>query len=501
MKEEIQITISNSKKLLSLKKGESLFAWLRKSGLFHGEFCGGIGKCGRCKVRFLENAPLPMPSERRLLTPEELRSGLRLACVTKPVADCEIELCFPEEKKMFVLDRLLENRGMNGEASFDFGSPCRCEKDEMVIADIGTTTIAMLLVEKGSGQIKASYHQLNPQRKYGSDVISRIGAGMSGESSELSKLVREVLLQGLKELGGDPQFMAAAGNTGMIYLLMEKPLEGLAKAPFTAANREEIVTQSGGLTTYIMPGISAFVGGDISAGIYALLMQMQEDRKKRLADEKSIPDETILLLDLGTNGEMALLTPKEIYVTATAAGPAFEGRTGLWGRDMVSFLADLMQNGLIDRYGTLKEPFFSDGLRVKEVRITQEDIRALQLAKAAVRTGIEILCKQAGCRYDEIDRVCLAGGFGYLIDPQKAGQIGLLPKELAGKAEAVGNTALTGLFLKYREYGKAGMECSLTHDLSRRERICDRIQNAKVFNLAECPEFNENYVKHMNLGE
>jgi uncharacterized 2Fe-2S/4Fe-4S cluster protein (DUF4445 family) len=257
-----------------------------------------------------------------------------------------------------------------------------------------------------------------------------------------------------------------------------------------------------GLKTFIMQGISAFVGGDISAGIYAML---------------TCYSGTSLLLDLGTNGEMALVTSHDIYVTATAAGPAFEGRTNLWGRDMVKLLADLLDQHIIDEYGTLKEPYFTKGVQVGEANITQDDIRMIQLAKAAVRAGIEILCKQAGVAMEEIDNVCLAGGFGYYIDCERAGRIGLLPPFLVDKAKAVGNSALLGTFLRYRNYdipvntverddnssmSQDNRFDTYQHNSSDRDKddIMKRITNAKSFNLANIAEFQENYMNYLNLN-
>lgn len=487
MTDTITITIKESDTKLSLKKGESFFRLLREKGLFDTEHCGGIGKCGRCLVRFFNNAPLPTPSERRLLKPEELRDGMRMACVTKPFRDCEIMLCFPKKRETFILDHFQIEKEKLTPVSND---------ETMIITDLGTTTLAMLLVDKNSGKILKSFRRVNPQRKYGSDVISRIEAGLGGKAGELAGLIRETIEEGVAELGGNPQFMALAGNTAMIYLLLQYDLTGLSREPFTAQNREEIVTELG-IRTYIMPGISTFVGGDISAGIYALLelkgQSVPDNDSSEVHEERGAKGTTSLLLDLGTNGEMALLTEDDIFVTATAAGPAFEGRTNLWGRDMVKLVADFLDNHMIDSYGTIQEPYREKGIQVGEVNITQDDIRAIQLAKAAVRTGIEVLCKQAEAPVESIKRVYLAGGFGYYIDCERAARIGLLPKELAKKAETAGNTALLGLFLKYRKY-----DDSVTNK-TENDPVMDRIFRAKAFNLARVAEFEDNYIGQINF--
>ena len=231
-----------------------------------------------------------------------------------------------------------------------------------------------------------------------------------------------------------------------------------------------------------------------------------------------------LLLDLGTNGEMALRTNTGIYVTSTAAGPAFEGGNirwgmgsvdgaianakfvggrltvhtigektpvGICGTGVIETVAELLQAGIIDANGKLIEPYFKTGYPLAEnaqgekIYLTQADIREIQMAKAAVRAGIEVLCMRAGVTFQQIEQVYLAGGFGYYLDVKKAAVIGILPQELAEKTTAAGNTALGGA-LQYLE----------TPD---KKALMEVVAEAGEVSLAEDEAFKERYISYMGF--
>lgn len=258
---------------------------------------------------------------------------------------------------------------------------------------------------------------------------------------------------------------------------MGYPCDGLGRAPFTPYEIRTIHVTSQDLfaddrlkaNVCICPGISAFVGADITSGICVLGMEKSE--------------EICLLIDLGTNGEMALGNKEKLLVTSTAAGPAFEGGnitygigsipgaicnaefendklavktiqnmppTGICGTGVIEIIAALLKKGIIDETGLLENMWFEDGYPVAigengaHIVLTQEDIREVQLAKAAVRGGIGTLLHHYGITADQVDHVYIAGGFGYALDDEKAIQIGMFPKEFSGKVKAVGNSSLGG---------------------------------------------------------
>lgn len=356
----------------------------------------------------------------------------------------------------------------------------------LAVADIGTTTVAMLLYDR-KGEVADRYVVVNPQTAYGADVISRIRAAEDPKAAEaMHGQIRQVLEQGMKRFrggveDGETLYLVLAANTTMTYLLMGWDVAELGRAPFRASRLSGAETEIGGVPCFVFPGLSAFVGGDIVAGIMACGMCERE--------------ELTLLIDLGTNGEMVLGNSKRRIACATAAGPAFEGgvNRGVWGSDMISLLARLRQEGILDETGLLTEPYFERGIRIGNVTVTQEAVRSIQLAKGAIAAGIEILLEHFGVGPEAVERVVLAGGFGYYLRPEAAAVIGLLPKELAEKAVSGGNTALSGALLAGRKI--------LAEDgcMSLVRRLAETALCTEVLNLAEEPAFENQYVKLMNF--
>lgn len=357
----------------------------------------------------------------------------------------------------------------------------------LAVADIGTTTVAMLLYDR-KGEVADRYVAVNPQTAYGADVISRIRAAEDPEAADaMQRQIRQLLEQGLERFRGllddrETLYLVLAANTTMTYLLMGWEPAELGRAPFRASRLSGAETVIGGVPCFVFPGISAFVGGDILAGILACGMCERE--------------ELTLLIDLGTNGEMVLGGRKRRIACTTAAGPAFEGgaNRGVWGADMISLLARLRQEGLLDETGLLAEPHFERGIRISNVMVTQEAVRSVQLAKGAIAAGIEILLDRFGVGPEAVERVVLAGGFGYYLRPESAAAIGILPEELARKAVAGGNTALSGALLAGRQILAEGGCTGLVRQLT------ETALHTEVLNLAEEPEFSQRYVLLMNLG-
>lgn len=347
---------------------------------------------------------------------------------------------------------------------------------ELAIADLGTTTIAMEWYD-GQGKKRGEHVCSNPQRVFGTDVISRIQAAENPMlRRQMQQLVRQALSEGLtrfRQQGGQPEKLVVAGNTTMLYLLMGHDPAPLGTAPFTAGYlaSEELTLE--GVETVTLPGLSAFVGGDIMAGILACGMDQRE--------------EITLLVDLGTNGELVLGNRERLICCGTAAGPAFEGGGDIWGADMIALTARLMELGLVDETGLLAEPYFEQGITIGDVHITQERIRQMQTAKAAICAGIRTLAAAYGLTGPEqLSRVWLAGGFGYFLDVQAAVSLGLLPQCLEGRVTAVGNTALAGAWL----YGSGT-------DMGRRTELLR--QRTQVLNLAGQQDFESDFVEAMYL--
>lgn len=354
--------------------------------------------------------------------------------------------------------------------------------------DLGTTTIAIALYDLKGHPIDY-FAEVNPQVQYGADVLSRIEAATDGlKAKHLQSLVMEVLERGCRKLLQERQVederltCVLACNTTMLYLLVGRNPEELGHAPFQVRHKEVTEISIAGRRCTCVPVLSAFVGGDIMSGISAVGMQDSE--------------ETMLFIDLGTNGEIVLGNKHRIIACATAAGPAFEGgpSRGIWGADMVHLLAQLRKRQLVDETGLLSEAYFEEGVQIEGVHITQQAIRAFQLAKAAIRAGIEELLESYGITETDVARVVLAGGFGYYLNPKEAAQVGLLSEELAGKTVAVGNASLWGAFKTSYAFAQGKDEAV--------KAVWQRLQqDVEILNLAEQEGFQERFVEEMNFPE
>jgi uncharacterized 2Fe-2S/4Fe-4S cluster protein (DUF4445 family) len=390
--------------------------------------------------------------------------------------------------------------------------------------DIGTTTIAMVLYD-AKGEELDSYTCINPQRSYGVDVLSRVLAGSDPKTArELQRFVLQVLEEGLTRFcsqlhkehsplreehssssealpssretlsalsetisfSRDALSFSLVANTTMIYLLLGWDPSELGEAPFypsrmfQAAYPEDFSVVIAGVPGVIVPGFSAFLGGDSAADLLALHMWDRED--------------ITLLLDLGTNGEILLGNRHKILAASTAAGSAFEGGVpGVWGTDKIVLTARLLKEGIIDHTGLLSEEWFDKGIRIGDVLMTQKVIRSLQLAKGAIAAGVSILLDKYGIQdLSEVTQVVLAGGFGYYLQKEDAARIGLLPNTLAAKAIPGGNTALAGAYL-YGRMLQAGTDTQISRQLQSLSRA------VTIVNLAEEQDFIDRFVAALDF--
>lgn len=324
-----------------------------------------------------------------------------------------------------------------------------------VAVDIGTTTVAAIRLEKG--RVAAAHSELNAGRRFGADVLSRIESAAAGRGAELRSIMEYQLKKCVEAVGGADERTVIAANTTMVSLLMGYDCSGLGRYPFRAPELNNI--HKGNRS--IVGGISAFVGGDITSGLYMCGFDESRDIN--------------LFIDLGTNGEMAIGNREGILCTSTAAGPAFEGGriscgtgsaegavcavslregrietiggkppAGICGTGIVELVAELLEAGIIDETGRYIERYAGGYELAPGIVFTQKDVRELQTAKAAVRAGIETLIEEYGAADGDIRHVYIAGGFGRRLNIEKACRVGLLPKRFSGRTRAVGNSALGG---------------------------------------------------------
>ena len=496
---------------LSARPGETLLDVLREhEGMPVHAPCGGQGTCQKCTV-FLSGPEGETPVL-ACRTPAEEGMTLRLP----PVAPLAVELDSAARAS------LPADPGLSG-----YGIAC----------NIGTTTVVCQLTELATGKVLASAGEGNAQRPYGADVIARIRASMDGRRPALTAAITGQLSRMIGELcrsAGVPveevSRMVVAGNTTMCHLLAGLPPDGIGVAPFTPVSRFGDCHDARALglpfdgEVYICPAVSGYVGGDITADLLAAGL----DRA----------DAPALLIDVGTNGEMALGYGDRFVCCSTAAGPAFEGAqirfgmtaapgaisevrleggkvvcsvigggpaVGVCGSGLIDAVALMLELGAVDETGRMLDveeddipeeaaPYLfllddSPAFRLADgVAVTQADIRKLQLGKGAIAAGVRVMLDAYGAEFGQVGRLLLAGGFGSYIRPESAARIGLIPAELLPVTQAVGNTAAQG-----------ALEALVSSDA--RARLARLQANMDYRELSNLPQFNDAYMDAMMFPE
>lgn len=486
--------------------GEPIRDRIKALGIFIDSPCGGRGRCGKCLVRLSPDG-------------EQVK-----ACQTPINGDLSVYL--PDEMKMSIAGA--EPKQSDVSYTGQLG----------VAVDIGTTTVVAHLTELATGKRIATASGVNEQRAYGADVINRITYCSKNGHETLTRLIRDELAdlirQTCKASGAkteDIHYIAIAGNTVMQHLAAGYSPVGLGVAPYIPVSLfgEELpagtdLPVAADAVMYFAPCISPYVGGDITAGILACGLE-----------DKHHP---CFFIDIGTNGEMAVKLGDRYYCCATAAGPAFEGAEiakgmaaivgavnhvslgdnglsyttigdvrplGICGSGLLDTLAVMLKIGAVDETGRLLDAEEAppaaaerigkvDGKNVfylsKEdnVYMTAGDVRKLQLAKAAISSGIHTLMQSAGITPEEISEFFIAGGFGSYLDKNSAAAIGLFPKSFLPVAKTMGNTAGEGAAIAV---------CSKT----ARDTLTHICQSSEYIDLSTSPIFHELFVDRMMFDE
>ncbi len=570
--------------------GESLLSALQRGGVTVPAPCGGHGTCGKCRVKVLSGDAGEITAEEKRLLAGEMEKGWRLACrcavtgditLEVPASDVdarvlvdggmgEIDLCPASRRAVLPADppsladqrsdaeRVREAAGAEsvafsalpqmsraareGAAVFLFrGAVMSAEGDTArnlgVAVDVGTTTMAAYLTDLDSGETLEKASCLNPQRAHGGDVISR--ADYAAQSGENLMALRRQVTGAIEDMTGrmldkaglgmkDVRHVVAVGNTIMMHLLLGLDPRHIAASPFAPVYTRSVDVPAGALgmtlpRAMVTPGpcVAGYVGADTVAAILSCDMDRSPDIH--------------LMIDIGTNGEIALGGQGGIVCCSAAAGPAFEGAhihcgsgaalgavdsvkihdgqvdittiggaapATICGSGLVDAVAEMLKEEIIDETGRLDEdeipdeyadrlievdgkPAFSlDGRGEEGVFITQKDLREVQLAKAAIAAGIEVLMESMGIRYGQVKSLYLAGGFGNYIRRESAVEIGLLPSQMRDKIVPVGNAAGSGARRML---------------LSRRdeERAARIAADAKYIELSARPDFQDKFVENM----
>lgn len=400
--------------------------------------------------------------------------------------------------------------------------------------DLGTTSLAGVLVDESGRRIAAG--QLpNPQKSFGSDILRRLEAARAGQGKELQALLVagiDALVKDLCEQVGleraSISVAAAAANPAVTTLLRNLPAEPILFPPYRPAATTAVdfdlqdVGLSGLPPLYLFPLVNGFVGGDLIAFLYS----------------QPEPCAPTLYIDVGTNAEMALYDGQCWLVTSVAAGPAFEGEgvscgmpygdgaisgvrsvdgrlqldvagsgapVGLCGSGLAEVIATGLAEGLIDRHGTIVDPDqvasgFSRYLKRQadrvdlqlyrdaagEIVLSQQDVRNFQLAKAAVKAGVECLVARAGLPEDEIDRLVLTGAFGFSLSKPVLKRVDMIPPNMVDRVRFEPGGALAGV-------------CCMLLATEGREQVAALTSRLKPYPLSGTPAFEKAFIKALDF--
>ncbi len=463
------VTLLPHNLILQAEPGINLHCLLAKEGLIDAP-CGGNGTCGKCRV---------------IADGKEV-----LACRTEIHGDMTV---------------MLPQRAAN---------TATAKAGKRAAFDIGTTTLVCHLLD-GQGNMVTSASMRNPQTAYGADVVSRIRAALSGQAEALTRLIRRAMQELLCSICRSPEeieVVSVVGNPTMQQLFLGIPADNMARIPYVSvlckpsvSDAAEIFPNCPRAKLLTVPDISGFVGADTVAAILSCGLQNR--------------DELTLLVDIGTNGEMVLGSKHRMVACATAAGPALEGAsiqfgmraepgaidhvwleqgklqcstvggiaaTGICGSGLIDAVAAAMDLGLLNHRGKIAE---GDKIMLTDrVCLTQEDIRQVQLAKGAIRAGIDLLAAHLGAAVSDIRQVALAGAFGSFLRPESACRIGLLPEALLPKITAVGNAAGNGAVLLANHPEKLALAGQIA-------------EKAEYLDLSTLPVFPKTFAKAMELPQ
>ena len=470
--------------------GETLLELMRGAGADIHAPCGGNGTCRQCLATVSGRCRFADGTER------ECDSEEVLACQTWAAGDLTVT---PRETggARILTDTVDLPAGGEGLG---------------LAVDIGTTTVAAYLYDLRTGKCLGERGAMNAQRAWGGDVISRIRHASTPEGlNALCSAIRGQIRAMAESLCPDLsaiRYVSIAANTVMEHLFAGLSPESIGVAPFAPLSLFGTETAAADYMDcfapdcrlYLCPAVAGYVGGDITAGL--------------LSSGASERETLVLFIDVGTNGEMGLGNREEFLTCATAAGPAFEGAEiecgspaqngainsvasdlsfctlgegeprSICGSGLIDAVAALLRNEIIDETGRMEDERYSFS---EHVWLSGRDVRQLQLAKAAIRAGIETLLEQSGKNYDDVSEVLIAGGFGAYLRVDSACAIGLLPPALRNRTRHVGYSAGRGAALALTAEGRRALEA-----LHNRCRYSE---------LSGSALFNDKYIEAMMFDE
>jgi uncharacterized 2Fe-2S/4Fe-4S cluster protein (DUF4445 family) len=473
-------------KEITVSKKTDLLTAAVKAGIRIYNSCVGRGICGKCKV-ILKSGKVD--TDNLYLTADEIKKGYVLAC--KSFCRTDLEVFVPEESRVGKAQILIRGEEVFTPAEIEASevADVNLDNEELGIAiDIGTTTLVVYAVSLKSGKVLCAKAMYNPQISLGDDVITRM---IFAENKSGSKELHKLVVDGINELIHscieekkislkNIKFVVAAGNTTMTHTLFGINPSYIRKIPYSP--KMDFLPVSTAVKTGInidkkvpvkaLPSVSAYVGGDIVAGIIACDMHKT--------------DKLTLFIDLGTNGEVVFGNKEFLVCCSTSAGPCFEGggikwgmraqegaidsfklqddkisfktignkkEVGICGAGIISIITELFFNKIIDKSGEFIEKSsvhlkkIDEGLEffiTDKISITFADIKNVINSKGAVYSGCDVLVKKMGFDFNKLSQVIIAGGLGNALDIEKSIILGLLPDLPKEKFRFVGNASITG---------------------------------------------------------
>ncbi len=502
-----QVTIRRGEKTVQVQQpvGSTLLDAIQAAGVQISMPCGGGGRCGKCLVHAAGQLGAPTVNEHKLLDGQP--ENMRLACCATVEGDCEATL--PE-----AAEAVVETAYNAWSGAVD---PLYAEGYGAAF-DIGTTTVAAQLFSRDEKRPLAVLGEMNAQQPYGADVLTRVVYCNEHGIAPLQNLIHTQLSSMLKKLcadtgvsPGEVHSVVVTGNTIMMYIFAGVDPRPLSLAPFTmdehfGAQQSFTLEGFSHAPVYVPETSSAYIGADITCSI--------------LASGIIHAPGNILLIDAGTNGEMALKTDERIVCCSTAAGPTFEGAgiacggnasvgaidtvrlvngqithttiggapaAKICGSGLIDAVAAMLDAGVLNDSGVMDRQYNKQfTLPGTPVYISQMDVRQTQLAKSAIRAGIDTLLHECGVTYDDLSAIVLCGGFGSYLRPESAERIGLLPPGAAAKTRAIGNAAGNG----------AGQILQSREKQREATGICARMENVE---LGTNKFFLDRFMKVMNF--
>ncbi len=444
--------------------------------------CGGRGRCGRCIVL--------VDNERVLSCQTEVRDGMTVRIPRKDVG--KVIAATDRKSKVDELSPISDGYGL--------------------AVDIGTTTIAISVLDMEDGKEIYSASGANAQRSRGEDVLARIQYAEEGGTNELRLLVVDSINRLLSDFKDSGKIHSAyiAGNTAMTHLFLGIDPSPIRLPPFepvvkdaTITGKESMLSINEDAKVICMPSVASYVGGDITSDI----VDSEMDKSEGLS----------LLIDVGTNGEIALGNQDMLMCCSSSAGPAFEGSQmtsgmlactgaidsvrisdgkveytvignarpiGICGSGVIDLVAQLFLNGYVDKRGRFTEiSGAKDGIFtvVDDVVITESEIGNVIMTKAAIYSATRSMVRNLGIGFEDVENIYIAGGFGNFINMDSAIAIGLFPDVDREKYHYLGNSSLSG-----------AKKALLSHTF--RDRIDEVFPKMTYVDLSSDPIFFDEYM-------